>query len=78
MMDSAVQFFTDRGVTLEAETVKLAEADVEAKIQAISRYQSQLSTWWENIESMQQAVKQYLLRVGNGTPAERYWRVPAQ
>lgn len=73
-LEKALQFFRERNFQLEAETVRLDETNLSAKIQAIAAYVSQLSTWWPNVEAMRQAVRQAALRVGNGSPAERYWR----
>lgn len=72
-VDRALLYYQENGVRLEAEPVSLNEADVEAKIRAIALYGSQISTFWENSETMGQAVRQFLARVGGGLPVERYW-----
>jgi LmbE family N-acetylglucosaminyl deacetylase len=74
-VDRAMFFYQEQGIPLEAEVVELSEADVEAKLSAIACYQSQISTFWNDVEAMQQAVRRFLLRAGNGRPAERCWRV---
>lgn len=60
---------------LEPEVVELGEADVQAKVEAIACYQSQMSSFWPNLQAMEQEVREMLVRTGNGVPAERYWRV---
>ncbi|NWG17464.1 MAG: PIG-L family deacetylase [Chloroflexi bacterium] len=76
-VDRALEYYKEREIRLEMETVTLNEAQVEAKIQAIAHYRSQISTFWENDEAMRQAVRQFLLRAGGTTPVERCWRAAA-
>jgi LmbE family N-acetylglucosaminyl deacetylase len=77
-VDRALDYYREREIALEMETIPLTEAQVEAKLRAIACYRSQISTFWENEEAMRRAVKQFLLRVGSGAPAERCWRAPQQ
>mgnify|MGYP001262240701 CR=1 FL=1 len=72
-LERARHFYDELGMSLEAESVLLSEADVEAKIRAIALYRSQISTFWENSETMGLAVRQYMRRVGSGSLVERYW-----
>ncbi len=67
------RFYDDQAFELKPEIVPLSEADVEAKINAIAEYRSQISTFWENTETMKKAVRESLSRAGMGVPVERYW-----
>ena len=58
-----------------AETVPLSEAALEAKIEAIACYRTQMSTFWESPGEMAESVRAYVERLGAGSPAERYWSV---
>ena len=58
----------------EAELALLSGEAVEAKIAAIACYRSQLSTFWASVEDMAAMVRAYAETVGDGRPAERYWR----
>ncbi|MBI5667283.1 MAG: PIG-L family deacetylase [Chloroflexi bacterium] len=77
-VDRALLYFQENGVKLEVEAISLSDADVEAKIRAIALYRSQISTFWDSAEAMAQAVRQHLLRIGSGTPVERFWRALPQ
>ncbi|GAB4312880.1 MAG: PIG-L family deacetylase [Phototrophicales bacterium] len=59
--------------TVISDTISLTPKDYEAKCRAIAHYQSQLSTFWSNLDEMKQHVRQQLLTTGQGTLAERYW-----
>jgi LmbE family N-acetylglucosaminyl deacetylase len=63
------------GRTLTAELIYLAEADLQARVEAMAHYESQLSSFWTDRDNMDQAVRQYAARVGGQAPAERIWRV---
>jgi LmbE family N-acetylglucosaminyl deacetylase len=58
---------------LELEIVDLNDADVKAKIEAIACYQTQLSSFWPDVQAMEQEVREMMGRAGNGVPSERYW-----
>lgn len=60
---------------IELKTRPLDEADVEAKLQAIGCYQSQISTFWHGLADMESRTRESMLAAGNGVYAERYWRV---
>ncbi|RMF77235.1 MAG: hypothetical protein D6737_18360, partial [Chloroflexi bacterium] len=47
----------------------------DAKIEAIACYRSQISTFWEDVDDMAHSTRMAMTLVGEGTPAERYWRV---
>ncbi len=60
---------------LEPEPRYLEARDVQAKIDAIACYGSQLSTFWESRGAMAAEVRAALNKAGNGRPAERFWRL---
>lgn len=60
---------------VELEVAQLTDDNVFAKIHAIACYRTQISTFWADLHSMEQDVRQTLLTAGNGVYAERYWRV---
>ncbi|MCC7360503.1 MAG: PIG-L family deacetylase [Anaerolineales bacterium] len=62
---------------LTPEFVRLSEADLTAKVAAIGRYASQLSTFWASAEAMDQAVRRFANQTGGEAPAERIWRPSA-
>jgi len=53
----------------------LDEEVVQAKVQAIACYTSQISTFWQDTDEMRRRVQADGLRTGGGQLAERYWRV---
>jgi len=48
---------------------------LQAKIEAIACHQSQISTFWPNLDAMAEAVSEQALRVGQGQPCESCWRL---
>ncbi|QPQ55388.1 PIG-L family deacetylase [Allosphingosinicella flava] len=48
---------------------------MDAKLDAISRYRSQLPVIFRFTDDYRAAVQRYACEVGNGTPAERFWPV---
>lgn len=56
--------------------VPLSEEALEAKLDAMARYRSQISSFWADVEAMERAVRASAVRAGDGEPAERYWRRP--
>lgn len=62
-------------LTLEAEILALADADCAAKFRAMSCYQSHLHVLWNDWVEMERLTRDYMQSVGDGTPAERFWRV---
>jgi len=64
------------GADWEAETIAISEADIQARIDAIALYRSQISTFWADMEEMRTALREFALKTGgHGTLAERYWRM---
>ena len=52
-----------------ADVVRLEPANVEARIQAIACYRSQISTFFTDLEDLSAQVNRYVQKVGG----ERYW-----
>lgn len=48
---------------------------IRSKLGAIACYESQISTFWANLNDMKDAVQTHMKSVGNGTLAERFWRI---
>ncbi len=58
------------------EIVPLGEESIRAKARAILAYRSQISTFFDGADEMEQRVRAYADRVGDILgPAERVWRV---
>lgn len=74
-VDKALAFYSSHKPVyrLQAETVPVAEADVSAKLRAMACYTSQISSFWDSIETMQAAARKAMIQSGDGNPAERYW-----
>jgi LmbE family N-acetylglucosaminyl deacetylase len=53
----------------------MSKAALDAKINAIACYQSQISTFWQDVQSMAEATRQYASQVGDGSYAERLWQL---
>lgn len=62
-------------LTMEQAVIPLDEGDVEAKLQAMRCYRSHLNVLWNDVAELDRISREYMLAVGGGTPAERYWRV---
>ncbi len=58
----------------QAEIIVLSEEALIAKIAAVARYRSQLSTFWTDEAEMAASIRTFAERTGGGQPAERYWR----
>lgn len=58
-----------------AELVPLSPEALEAKIAAIARYRSQVSTFWDDKQDLAASVRAFAERTGEGVTAERYWYV---
>ncbi len=61
-----------------AETIGLSESALAAKIDAFLQHRSQVSTFYHDDEEVAQRMCTYAERVGEGNPAERYWRTGKQ
>ena len=63
------------GRPLVPELARLTEADLDAWIDGIARYRSQLSTFWADRPALAAAVMHFAARTGGaGGPAIRLWR----
>jgi LmbE family N-acetylglucosaminyl deacetylase len=60
---------------LQAQTRVLSEANVQAKIDAVACYASQISTFWADLDAMAAEVRRALAEAGHGTAMEEFWRV---
>jgi LmbE family N-acetylglucosaminyl deacetylase len=61
-------------IRLELETVELSDVGVQAKVEAIACYKTQISSFWPDLQVMEKEVRDMAMRAGDGVPAERYWR----
>jgi LmbE family N-acetylglucosaminyl deacetylase len=57
-----------------SESIGLSEAALHAKSEAFLQHRSQISTFYRNAEEARQRMRAYAEFVGQGQPAERYWR----
>jgi len=75
--ERALSFFSTRQfpLQLKIDMVQLTEADVAAKLQAISLYKTQISSFWDSTETMDKVTRQAMNEAGGGQPGERYWSV---
>lgn len=64
-------------LALEPADVILSEADMRAKIKAIARYQSQISTFWSSLDEMETDVRRAFADPNSGAYVERYWKIAA-
>lgn len=65
------------GPELSAELVLLDEEALAARSAAVACYRSQISSFWRDVAEMDERLRAYALRVGDGRPAERRWRSAA-
>jgi len=59
---------------LQSQVCPLSEAALQAKIDSIAAYDSQMGGLFGNSEAMAQFVRSYARQIGQGLPAERLWR----
>jgi LmbE family N-acetylglucosaminyl deacetylase len=57
-----------------SESIGLSADELHARIEAFVLYRSQISTFYRNDEEVAQRLRAYAELVGEGRPAERYWR----
>jgi LmbE family N-acetylglucosaminyl deacetylase len=62
-------------VTLDPEIRVLTDDDCAAKIRAMGCYQSHLHVLWNDPAEMERLARDYMMMIGDGTPAELFWRV---
>ncbi len=71
--ERALEFFMWNDIRLDSQIFWVSETEVDAKIQAIACYNSQISTFWKSENEMAIAIRQAMLRAGRTVLAERYW-----
>lgn len=54
--------------------IALTEAALNARVDSIACYKSQISSFWDSIPAMMDAVRKYTAQVGDGDYAERLWQ----
>ncbi len=57
-----------------SESIGLSERALQAKIEAFLQHRSQISTFYRDDDEVRQRMRAYAEFVGQGQPAERYWR----
>ncbi len=62
-------------LTMTEEVVRLSANDLAAKLRALRCYRSHLQVLWNDTNEMEESIRDYMMRMGDGTPAERCWRV---
>ena len=62
-------------LAMEREMMALDEENLTAKLRAMRCYRSHLNVLWTDAAEMDTITREYMLLLGSGTPAERYWRV---
>ncbi len=61
------------GLKLHPQIQSISAPNLQAKIESIGAYQSQLNVLFGGAEAMAAQVRDYALKVGEGSPAERIW-----
>ncbi|GBL18928.1 2'-N-acetylparomamine deacetylase [Anaerolineaceae bacterium] len=70
---AAVAGITLPSPDLAAQALSISAQSLEAKLAAISAYESQLSSFWTDGADMRRRVTDYALLMGAGALAERMW-----
>jgi len=60
---------------LEPADVVLSDAEMRAKIRAIACYDSQISTFWEDLAAMETDVRRAFTDLQSGAYVERFWKI---
>lgn len=60
---------------LSVQNVPVSEDDLQAKLDAISCYSSQISTFWADVDSMKAATRRAMQLDETGVYVEQYWKV---
>ncbi len=66
------------GLDTAAEICPMRADALKTKIRSIACHASQIPTFWAGVDAMADDVRQYAGAVGDGAPAERFWRPLAQ
>ncbi len=62
-------------LTMTEAVVPLSEDDFAAKLRALRCYRSHLQVMWNDAAELQTTLREYMITIGAGVPAERCWRV---
>ncbi len=57
-----------------SEVIELSKDALRAKIEAVLQHRSQISTFYRDDAEVEERMRAYAEAVGQGRPAERYWR----
>ena len=71
-IESALSYFS---ISLVSNDVILDEDDIRAKVDAITHYKSQISTFWKSIQAMEDDVRHSSTHPETGDYVERYWDI---
>ncbi len=63
------------GYCWQRQTIPLDEADLQAKGRGVACYASQISTFWQSVHEMEDALRAQALAVGNGQYGENLWQL---
>jgi LmbE family N-acetylglucosaminyl deacetylase len=63
------------GKSFNPELIRLEPEDLDAQLDAMARYKSQIGSFWPDSSAMAEAVRAFAADVGSGQPASRLWRV---
>ena len=59
---------------MSSETFPLTAAELDLRLEAISRYGSQQGILWHDGNGLLPAIRDHASQIGAGVPMERYWR----
>jgi LmbE family N-acetylglucosaminyl deacetylase len=62
-------------LTLNIEVMPLTAENLAAKLKAMGCYRSHFHVLWNDQAEMEKLAREYMVLIGEGTPAERFWRV---
>lgn len=71
-IDEALSYFS---ISLESNNVILDEEDITAKVDAITHYKSQISTFWKSLDAMEADVRESSTHPDSGDYVERFWDI---
>jgi len=74
-IDKALDHFS---ISLMSNNVILDEDNIKAKVDAITHYKSQISTFWKSLEAMESDVRQSSTHPQTGDYVERFWDISHQ
>lgn len=71
-IDEALDYYS---ISLIPNNVILGDDDIQAKVDAIAYYESQISTFWMSLDAMEADVKQSSTHPQTGEYVERFWDI---